>query len=395
MKNFVFHNATKLIFGEGTISKIGEEIKKEGIKKVLIHYGGGSIKKNGVYEQVINSLKENNIEWVEVSGVKPNPRLSKVYEGIKVAKDNNVEGILAVGGGSVIDSAKAIAGGYYYDGDIWDAYSGKYAISKALPLFTVLTLSATGSEMNGNSVITKEETKQKWSTSSKALYPKVSIIDPTVQYTLPTNQTVNGAVDAISHVMEFYFDGTSGNEIQSQLAEGIIRTVINSTEILLENPKDYDARSNLAWSATLALNGLLGAGSSGGDWASHALEHSVSALFDIAHGAGLAIIFPAWLEYVKNENIDRFDRFAKEIFSIDTGNPGIDANLGIQALKEWYKKIGQPISLKEIGAKEEDIERLVENAVQMSPMGKLKKLEEKDIREIYKIAYENKLLFAR
>ncbi|KLO24585.1 iron-containing alcohol dehydrogenase [Marinitoga sp. 1155] len=390
MKNFVFYNPTKIIFGENTISKIGEEIKKFGLNKILLHYGSGSIKRNGVYDQVINSLKEYNIEWIEVSGVKPNPRLSKVYEGIKFAKEHNVDGILAVGGGSVIDSAKAIAGGFYYDGDIWDAYSKKYIIKKALPLFSVLTLSATGSEMNGNSVITKEETKQKWATHSKELYPKVSIIDPTAQYSLPEKQTINGAVDAISHVMEYYFDGTSGTEIQHQIAEGIIRTVIKNTEILLENPKDYNARSNLAWSATLALNGLLNAGSSGGDWASHALEHSVSAIFDIAHGEGLAIIFPAWLEYVKNDNLEIFDRFANEIFNIDTGNAAIDANLGIQALKEWYKKIGQPISLKEIGAKEEDIETLVKNAVQMAPMGKLKKLEEKDIREIYTIAFKNK-----
>ncbi len=284
MKKFVFHNPTKIIFGENTVSKIGEEIKKSGLKKVLLHYGGGSIKKNGVYEQVTNSLKENNIDFIEVSGVKPNPILSKVHEGIKVARENNVDGILAVGGGSVIDSAKAIAGGFYYDGDIWDAYSGKYVIKKALPLFTVLTLSATGSEMNGNSVITKEETKQKWATHSKHIYPKVSIIDPTVQFSLPPQQTVNGAVDAISHVMEYYFDGTTDTEIQDQIAEGIIRTVIKSTEILLKKPEDYHARANLAWSATLALNGLLNAGSSGGDWSSHTLEHSVSALFDIAHG---------------------------------------------------------------------------------------------------------------
>jgi alcohol dehydrogenase YqhD (iron-dependent ADH family) len=181
-----------------------------------------------------------------------------------------------------------------------------------------------------------------------------------------------------------------GTEIQSQIAEGIIRTVIKSTEILLNNPKDYDARSNLAWSATLALNGLLMAGSSGGDWSSHGLEHSVSALLDIAHGEGLAIIFPAWLEYVKNEDIDKFDRFAKEIFNIDTGNPTTDAKLGIEALKEWYKKIGQPISLKEIGATENDIDKLVENAVQRAPMGKLKKLDEKEIRDIYLIALNNK-----
>ncbi|WP_129409206.1 iron-containing alcohol dehydrogenase [Marinitoga lauensis] len=386
MNNFIFQNPTKIIFGKDTIEKIGEELKKNNMKKILIHYGGGSIKKNGVYDRVISSLKENDIDFVEVSGVKPNPRLSKVLEGIAVAKKNDIDGILAIGGGSVIDSAKAIAGGFYYEDDIWNAFATKNRFKKALPLFVILTLSATGSEMNGNAVITNEKTKQKWTTSGLVLYPKVTIIDPTVQFSLPEKQTINGAVDTISHAMEYYFDGTENNEIQLQLAEGIIRTVINSTEILLKDPENYEARANLAWSATLALNGLLSTGTKGGDWASHELEHSLSALFDVAHGEGLAIIFPAWLKYNYNQHIERFDRFALKIFNIDTGNHAIDAKLGIEALIEWYKKIGQPTTLSEIGVTEKDIENLVKNATQKEYIGRLKRLTEEDVRSIYKLA---------
>ncbi|BBE30618.1 NADH-dependent alcohol dehydrogenase [Tepiditoga spiralis] len=386
MNNFIFQNPTKIIFGKETIEKIGDELKKNNIKKVLIHYGGGSIKKNGVYDKVVISLKENNIEFIEVSGVKPNPRLSKVIEGIEFAKKNNVDGILAIGGGSVIDSAKAIAGGFFYDDYIWNAFATKNRFKKALPLFVILTLSATGSEMNGNAVITNEKTNQKWTTSGLALYPKVSIIDPTVQFSLPKKQTINGAVDAISHAMEFYFDGTKNNEIQLQLAESIIRTIITTTEILLGNPEDYDARANLVWSATLALNGLLSTGTKGGDWSSHELEHSLSALFDVSHGEGLAIIFPAWLKYNYNEHIERFDRFALKIFNIDTGNPSIDAKLGIETLIEWYKKIGQPTTLKEIGITENNIDKLVENATQKEYIGRLKRLSKEDIINIYKLA---------
>lgn len=386
MNNFVFHNPTKIIFGKGTISEIGKEIKNVAIKKVLLLYGGGSIKKNGVYDTVVESLKDNGIEWVEVSGVVPNPVLSKVHEGVEIAKKENVGAILAVGGGSVIDSGKAIAAGFYYDGDIWDAYIEKYTITKALPLFVVLTLSATGSEMNGNSVITNEKTKQKFAVRG-AVYPTVSIIDPSAQFSLPKEQVVYGAVDIITHVLENYFDHTKDTEIQDRISESLVRTVMNNTEKILQNPTDYEARAQFAWCGTLALNGLTAAGKSGGDWASHRIEHSLSALYGIAHGAGLAIISPAWMKYVYKEYLEKFVRFAEKIFGIIEGNDEEKVLKGIESLKEWYKKIGAPVSLKDANIPKEDIEKIVENVCMLKlPLGNIKKLYKDDIREILKIA---------
>ena len=379
MKDFVFHNPTKIVFGKGKVKQIGEEIKSFGVKKVLLLYGKGSIKKNGVYDTVTNSLKENGIDWVEVSGVKPNPVLSKVHEAIGVARKENVEAILAVGGGSVIDSAKAVAAGFYYDGDIWDAFIGKYRVERSLPIFVVLTISATGSEMNGGAVITNEKTNQKYSFWSFTSYPKVSIIDPTVQFSLPREQTVYGGVDAIVHVLEYYFDGAKDRILMDRIMESIIKTIMESVEKLINDPKDYIARSNLAWSATLALNGLTSTGSFGGDWSSHVIEHSLSALYDIPHGAGLSIITPAWMRYVMKEDKEKFERFAREIFGKNS------ADEGIEAFKSWLKSMGAPTSLKDAGIPESDIEKIVENAAMRAPFGKLKKLCEEDIREILKL----------
>ena len=380
MENFVFHNPTKVIFGKGTVKEIGVEIKNFGLKKVLFLYGRGSIKRNGVYDTVVESLKENGIDWVEVSGVKPNPVLSKVHEAIEVARKENVDGILAVGGGSVIDSAKTIAAGFYYDGDIWDAFIGKYKVERSLPIFVVLTLSATGSEMNGSAVITNEKTKQKYSFWAWSSFPKVSIIDPTVQFSLPKEQTVYGGVDAIVHVLEYYFDGAKERMIMDRIMESIIKTIMESVEILIENPRDYTARANLAWSATLALNGLTSTGSRGGDWSSHVIEHSLSALYDIPHGAGLAIVTPAWMRYVMDEDREKFERFARVLFDKDS------AEEGIEAFKEWLRKVGAPVSLKDAGIPESDIDKIVENAAMRAPFGRLKRLDRDDIREILKLA---------
>ncbi len=380
MENFVFHNPTKVIFGKGTVKEIGVEIKNFGLKKVLFLYGRGSIKRNGVYDTVVESLKENGIDWVEVSGVKPNPVLSKVHEAIEVARKENVDGILAVGGGSVIDSAKTIAAGFYYDGDIWDAFIGKYKVERSLPIFVVLTLSATGSEMNGSAVITNEKTKQKYSFWAWSSFPKVSIIDPTVQFSLPKEQTVYGGVDAIVHVLEYYFDGAKERMVMDRIMESIIKTIMESVEILIENPRDYTARANLAWSATLALNGLTSTGSRGGDWSSHVIEHSLSALYDIPHGAGLAIVTPAWMRYVMDEDREKFERFARVLFDKDS------AEEGIEAFKEWLRKVGAPVSLKDAGIPESDIDKIVENAAMRAPFGRLKRLDRDDIREILKLA---------
>ncbi len=380
MRNFVFHNPTKIIFGKGTVGQIGDEIKKYGVEKVLLLYGRGSIKRNGVYDSITSSLERNGISWVEVSGVKPNPVLSKVHEAIKVARREKVQAILAAGGGSVIDSAKAIAAGYYYSGDIWDAFLGKYKVDKALPIFTVLTISATGSEMNGGAVVTDEKTGLKLSFGSKATYPKVSIIDPTVQFTLPKEQTVYGAVDAIVHVLEYYFDGSKDRWLMDRVMESIIKTIMESAEILVNEPTNYEARANLAWSATLALNGLTSTGSFGGDWSSHYIEHALSAIYDIPHGAGLAIVTPAWMRYVMEEDIDKFRRFAKEIFGEE------DPEKGIEAFKSWLKNIGAPVSLKDAGIPEKDIDKIAENAAFEAPFGTLKRLELEDIKKVLEIA---------
>lgn len=385
MENFVFYNPTRLVFGKNTVEQIGEYLRRDKIKKVLLLAGGGSIKKNGVYEKVVRSLIENSIEKVEVWGVRPNPVLSKVREAIEVARNEKVEAILAVGGGSVIDSAKAVAAGVLYDGDVWDFYEWKATPKAALPLYTILTLSATGTEMNGGTVVTNEEELKKYSFWSVHTFPKVSIVDPEVQYSLPPHQTVNGAVDAISHVMEYYFDGAKRTDLIDRVDESIILTLMETTEALLNDPKDYDARANFALSTTLALNGVSGMGHRGGDWSSHAIEHALSALNpDVAHGAGLAVVFPAWMKYVYKAYPAKFRRFGRIIFRLKNSTP----ESAIEALKKWYKKIGAPTTLKELGFKREDVEKLTEIAALTAPMGKLVRLEKDDIRKILEIAYE-------
>ncbi len=388
MKNFVYQNPTKIIFGEGTINQIGKEIKESGINKVLMIYGGGSILKNGVYDQIIESLNQYEIDYVEISGVQPNPVLSKVQEAINKAKEENVEGLLAVGGGSVYDSAKAIGLGCKYEGNVWDFYERKEKPKASIPIFGVLTISATGSEMNAGSVITNEAENKKWSVGTPLNFPKVSVIDPSVQSSLPANQTANTAIDTMAHVFELYFDGTQNVDVLMEYSEGIIRTTMKHVKILLEDPKNYQSRAQLAWCATLGLNGSNGVGRSGGDWSSHNIEHSLSALYGVSHGSGLAIVFPAWMKYVYKENIDMFERFAEQIFNITEGSKQEKALKGIEELKSFFSGINAPVTLKEIGIKYEDLGKIADNAAMLAPIGTLKKLEREDILEILKIAYE-------
>lgn len=387
MLNFTLYNPTKLVFGESTIETIGEHLVKSGIRKVLIVYGKGSIMKNGVYDTVVESLENNNIDYIKLSGVKPNPVLSKVQEGIKLAKENEVDGVLAVGGGSVIDSSKAIAAGVCYEGNVWELFEGKGSVKKALPLFTILTLSATGSEMNSGGVVTNEDEGKKWSFGSPLLYPKVSILDPSVQRSLPSKQTANGAIDAISHVFEAYYGGTESTDMLDELSEGIIRTVITHTRELLKDSNNYKSRSELAFAATLALNGLNGVGRKG-DWASHSIEHSLSVLNDIAHGSGLAIIMPAWMKYVYKEDVKKFAKFACHVFTINEGSDEEKALKGIEALRDFYKEIGAPITLKEVGVKREELDFIADNAAILAPLGTLKPLKRDDIYNILEIAFE-------
>ncbi|MCX5782933.1 MAG: iron-containing alcohol dehydrogenase [Elusimicrobia bacterium] len=296
MQNFVFHNPTKIIFGKNTAPQIGEITAPYG-KKALLVYGEGSIKKTGLYNLVIKSLKDAGVAAVEHAGVKPNPVISHARIGADIAKKHGVEVIVAVGGGSVIDSAKTISAAVKYDGDPWDFFSGKASPKSALPIVTILTLSATGSEMNCGAVITNEETKDKWNFLSPAVFPKVSILDPILTMTVPKYQTLCGAVDIMAHILEVYFAfSDEHNELQDELAHGVIKNLMRNVETLLSNPKDYNARAEMMWSSTLALNGMIRAGAGPSNFINHLIEHSVSALYDVTHGGGLAVVMPAWLE---------------------------------------------------------------------------------------------------
>ena len=358
MQNFTFYNPVKIIFGKGSIPKLGGEAARAGRKALLI-YGGGSIKNNGVHEAVTDSLVKNGITVVEHAGVKPNPVLTHAREGVKKAKENGCDIMIAAGGGSVIDEAKAIAAGARYDGDLWDFFSGRAAIKDALPVFTVLTIPATGSEMNQGCVITNEVTKQKFSTVSPKIFPKVSILDPETTLTLPAIQVANGGVDALAHLIEGYFTTRDADvTITDELVHAIARSVIAGTDRIRANPGDYDARASMMWSATLALNGLQSLGYGGTSFANHAIEHSLSALYDIAHGAGLAIIIPAWFKYhLKTDGPGRLEKFGSAVFGVKT------AEETITAFEKWFGKIGEPTRLSEAKIPAADIPEIAENAM--------------------------------
>jgi len=378
MKEFVFYNPTQIVFGENQTKNIGRYLK---CKKCLFLYGGGSIKQNGIYDKVVESLKKYNVLFVEKSGVKPNPVLSFVYEAIELAKKENIDCILAVGGGSVIDSAKAIAAGFYYDGDVWDFFIDKAQIKQALPIYVVLTLSATASEMNSGAVITNEKTKQKFNIRGDALFPKISILDPTNTYTVPKNQVANGSVDAIVHLLEGYFTKQYPNTpIQDGFVETLVKTIISSTNQILEEPQNYDARANFMWSATLALNGLTTAGIGAYAFPNHMMGHSLSALYDIAHGSTLSIVFPAWLKYNKDKLAQRLQRFGKEVFGVD------NQTQAIEKLEDFFASIGAPTKLKDVGLSQSDIEAIAQNAVSLAQKWGLNEYTKDKIASILKFA---------
>ncbi|MEW5955564.1 MAG: iron-containing alcohol dehydrogenase [Candidatus Micrarchaeota archaeon] len=377
---FTFYNPTKLVFGKGRIAELGAEMKARKARKALLVAGGGSARKNKVYAQVVASLKGAGIRWVESWGVKPNPSLEKVREMIALARREKVDCVLAVGGGSVIDASKAVAAGYFLE-DIWKAFEGSEAVKKALPLYTVLTLSATASEMDPYAVISNEREKKKWAIGSDVLCPVVSIVDPSVQSTLPWHQTVYGAIDGLSHVMDYYF---LGNEEETTLAvdEALMRTIITQTRALRKNRRNAAARANLAWAITLALNGTSGAGLRGGDWACHSIEHAISALHpEIAHGAGLAAVFPAWISFSHDRN-PIFKRWAKQVWN----STSVEA--AVAKMKKQYSAWGAPVSLHELGVKRGEIPLVAAKAVEKSgSCGVLKRLSEKDVEGILKLAF--------
>lgn len=388
MNNFSFYSPTYFVFGKGSENEAGKYVKRFGGTKVLIHYGGGSVIRSGLLDRVKESLKKEKIKFVELGGVMPNPRSGLVYEGIELCRKETVDFVLAVGGGSSIDSAKAIAAGVVYDGDFWDFYEGK-AIEKALPVGTVLTIAAAGSEGSGDSVITKEEGMLKRGTGGEALRPTFSILNPELTQTLPPYQTACGATDIMAHVFERYFTNTKDVEITDRLCEAVLLTMVKETPRVIEDPNNYEARANIMWAGMVAHNNLVGVGRNQ-DWSSHGIEHELSALYDVAHGAGLAVIFPAWMTFVMKQDINRFAQIAVRVWGCEMNfaNPEETAKEGIQRLKSFLTSIGMPISFKELGARKEDIPLMVEKLGlgEKGTMGSFVALTSKDVEQIYNLA---------
>lgn len=389
MKNFTFCSPTYFVFGKDEENNAGKYVKRFGGSKVLIHYGGGSVVRSGLLDRVKASLQREGIGFVELGGVKPNPRDSLVYEGIALCKAEQVDFVLAVGGGSTIDSSKAIALGAVYDGDFWDFYSDKF-VEKALPVATVLTIAAAGSEGSTGSVITKEEGLLKRSTDSDALRPVFSILNPALTQTLPAYQTACGVTDIMAHLFERYFTNTKDVEVTDRVIEGLLMTMIHEAPKVIENPNDYEARANIMWAGMLAHNNCCGVGRDQ-DWSSHDLEHELSALYDCAHGAGLAVVFPAWMEYTMHHDVMRFAQVASRVWgcAMDYQHPEITAKAGIGAFRAFLKSIGMPQTLAELGGKEEDIPYLAHTAAygngNSGTMGGFVVLKEEDMANIYRL----------
>jgi len=383
MQNFIFENPTKIIFGKGQIKRIGAETARLG-KKVLMVYGLGSVKKNGVYDQVMASLKEAQLEVVEFPGVKSNPLLAHAARGIATARREGVDVVLAVGGGSVIDTAKTIAAGVKAAHDVWDFFIYKETIQAALPVLTVVTVSASASEMNAAAVITREEGKQKYSIRSLHIQPKVSILDPTVLFSLDRSYSAYSAVDAVTHMLEGYFNNTETRQspLQDRMVAGLMKTIMEATERILEQPEDYDARAEMMWAATLAFNGLTTAGMGQIALPVHMIEHSLSALYDIAHGAGLSIVLPGWMMRFRQEKAGRFARMAREIFAVNVSGEDEAAQEGIEQLRQWFARVGSPVKLAEAGIPAGDIPEIAENAVALAQVWGLKAYSREVIVEI-------------
>lgn len=384
MKNFVFKNPTKLIFGKDQIEHLKSEIPKYG-KKVLLVYGGGSIKRNGIYDRVVNIFQELAVKWFELPGVEPNPRIETVRRGVDICKRESIDLILAVGGGSVIDCAKAIAAGAKYDGDPWDLVINKAKVEDALPIGTILTLAATGSEMNPSSVITNWETKEKIGWGSAKVYPRFSILDPVHTYTVPKDQTIYGIVDIMSHVFEHYFHREENTPLQDRFCESILLTVMETAPKLLNDLENYEYRETILYCGTMALNGVVSMGLQG-DWATHELEHAVSAIYDIPHGGGLAILFPNWMKHVLPENPERFKQLAVRVFGVDPDGKSVEeiGMEGINRLRKFWNSLGAPSKLSDYGIDDSRIDDLVNHALRNGPIGVFKKLEREDAEAIYR-----------
>ena len=388
MKNFVYNIPTKIFFGKGQIEKIGEEILKYG-KRVLLVYGKGSVKANGIYDKVVEILNKNGIEFFEVAGVDPNPRTETVYYGADICKKNNIDLILAMGGGSTIDCAKAIGLQSKYEGDFWtDFYIGgkKELVKDVTPVASILTLAATGSEMNGSTVISNTAVNMKVGFNHPKLKPVFSVEDPEYTYSVSKYQTCAGAIDIMSHLFEQYFSAEKDGFMQNRLIEGLLKTIIHYAPIALENPRDYEARANIMWTSSMALNELVTYGKESTDWATHQIEHQLSAVYDITHGIGLGILTPAWMKYVlSDENIHRFVDYGKNIWNL-SGTDREVAEKSIEKTREFFTSLGCPASLSEINIDDSHFEEMAANAVFRGNLGSMKKLTKEDVVEIYKLA---------
>ena len=381
MNNFTFAIPTDIRFGKDQIQCLPQELSKYG-KRVLLVYGGGSIKKSGLYDKIIELLKDFKI--YELPGIEPNPKLSSVEKGAAICKENDIQVILAVGGGSTIDAAKHISAAACYDGEPWDLVMDRSLVKQALPVTVVLTICATGSEMNSGAVISNEKTHEKLEINTPILYPRLSICDPTYLYTLPPKQTAAGAVDILSHAMEQYFQPNDEAYITDVISEAVMKTVVKYAKKAMDEPQNYEARSNLMWASTIGLNHLLTVGK-GGAWSVHPIEHVLSAYYDITHGVGLAILTPAWMEYVlSDKTAPRFARFAREVFGIGEQDTMKAAKLGIEKVKEFNKTLGMPATLSEIGITEEKLDEMAEEAVRTSGLSSRAyvKLNSADVKKI-------------
>ena len=387
MENFNFYSPTEFVFGKDRENEVGALVRKHGGSRVLVHFGGGSAERSGLLDRVRASLKAEGVYFTELGGVQPNPRDTLVYKGIEICKAENIDFILSVGGGSTIDSSKAIAAGVLYDGDFWDFYCGKARIEKALPVGTVLTIAAAGSEGSPSSVITQDATGTKRGTGSDLIRARFSVLNPALTCTLPAYQTACGAADIMAHVFERYFTNTPEVEVTDRLCEAVLLTMIKETPRAIAEPENYDARANIMWAGMVAHNDIVGVGRSQ-DWNSHGIEHELSGLYDVAHGAGLAVIMPAWMEFVMSHDVMRFAQMATRLWGCQMNfqHPEVTALEGIRRFRRFLHDIGLPINLAELGAKEEDIPTLVANQGVKDRTWGFVRLSSDDITMIYKIA---------
>lgn len=393
MNNFTYCTPTRYVFGKGTEAETGRLAAEAGMSKVLLVYGGQSAIKSGLLDRVKKSLDEVNICYVELAGIKPNPTDDRVYEGVDIVRNKSIDGLIAVGGGSPIDTAKAIAAGALYDGDFWDFYSGKATIAQALPVGVVLTIPAAGSEGSGNSVITKIDGMHKISIrTDMALRPKFAVMNPELTYTLPPYQTASGVADMMAHIMERYFSPTEEVEVTDRLAEGLLKAIIEEAPKVMADPCDYQARANIMWAGTMAHNGICGCGRVE-DWVSHAMEHEISALYGVTHGAGLAVVFPAWMTFMAAHSPKKLAQFARRVFRVENHDERSAAYEGISALKAFFSSIGLPVSFGELGVVNPDIPLLVKKLHENkgAEIGGYYKLTQVETYEIYKMMVAGEL----